>query len=151
METSGKENPMNSKQWILGGAAAIAAALAMTVPAQAAVKHVDGTVRGSNAEKQTFRIEKQNGNVVKFRVNGSTEFERITGGFAGLEKGLAVEVDFKRTDGGRLARQVEPQGGNGGSGNGADDPAGDDNGGNGADDPAGDDHGGGADDPQPHG
>ncbi len=141
---------MNSKQWILGGAAAIAAALAMTVPAQAAVKHVDGTVRGSNAEKQTFRIEKQNGNVVKFRVNGSTKFERITGGFAGLEKGLAVEVDFKRTDDGRLARQVEPQGGNGGSGTGADDPAGDDNGGN-ADDPAGDDHGGGADDPQPHG
>lgn len=82
-------------------------------PATAALKHYDGTVLGTKESAQTFRIETQSGKV-KFKVNGGTEFERISGGFAGLERGLAVEVDAKQTANGLVARQVETQGGGGG-------------------------------------
>jgi hypothetical protein len=117
---------------------AVLAALTVTAglaaaPADAALKHFDGTVRGTNENAKTFRIETQS-RTVKFKVNRRTEFERIPGGLSGLAKGDRVEVDAKRKANGKLvARQVEPQGGNGG--------AGDDNGGNGADDPPGDDNG----------
>jgi hypothetical protein len=100
------------------------------VSAQAALKHYDGTVLGTNQNAGTFRIETQSGNV-KFKVNADTEFERISGGLAGLAKGDAIEVDAKEKSNGLLARKVEPRGGSGG-----------------------DDHGGshgGSDDPQPHG
>jgi hypothetical protein len=123
---------MTVKRWSVAPAIALAAALLVAafgaVGAEAAVKHVDGTVLGTNNAAKTFRIETQGGRKLKFQVNGGTEFERIQGGFAGLDKGLGVEVDFKKTADGRIARQVEPQG-SGGGGNG----------------------GGGADDPQPHG
>lgn len=87
--------------------------------AHAALRHFDGTVLSKNSDARTFRIESENGRNVKFRVNRSTEFERIPGGFSGLHRGLEVEVDAKRTDRGLLARQVEKQqrgGGGGGSG-----------------------------------
>jgi hypothetical protein len=66
----------------------------------------------------TFRIKTENGNRVRFRVNGKTEFERIPGGFRGLHRGLRVEVNAKRTDHGLLAKQVEKhrRGGHGGGG-----------------------------------
>ena len=41
--------------------------------------------------------------IVKFHVNGSTDFERVKGGFAGLDKGLKVEVTAKHTNNGWLA------------------------------------------------
>ena len=110
--------------------AAILVAALSAVSAQAALKHYDGTVLGTNENAGTFRIETQRGNV-KFKVNGRTEFERIAGGLSGLDKGDAVEVDAKEKPNGLVARQVEPRGGGGG---------GEDNGG-----------GGGNDDPQPHG
>jgi cold shock CspA family protein len=40
-------------------------------------------------------------------VNRRTEFERIRGGFRGLHRGLRVEVDARKTDRGRIAKQVE--------------------------------------------
>jgi uncharacterized membrane protein YgcG len=88
--------------------------------AQAALRHFDGMVLSKNSDSRTFRIETENGRKVRFRVNRSTEFERIDGGFSGLHRGLPVEVDAKRTDGGLLARQVEKhrRGGGGGSGSG---------------------------------
>ena len=86
--------------------AALFSALAVS-QAQAALRHFDGTVLSKNSDSRTFRIETEQGRNVKFRVNRSTEFERIQGGFSGLHRGLRVEVDAKRTDNGLLARQVK--------------------------------------------
>jgi Domain of unknown function (DUF5666) len=98
---------------------AVAGALMLGILAtasQAALRHFDGTVLSKNAAAKTFRISTQSG-ARTFKVNSSTVFERISGGFGGLSKGLAVEVDAVQTEAGLLARQVEPQGGNG-NGNG---------------------------------
>jgi Domain of unknown function (DUF5666) len=115
--------------------AALAAALAVGVlaaPAQAALRHIDGTVLSKDSGSRTFRITTESGNRLRIKVNGATEFERIAG-FGALHKGMRIEVDAARTDSGLLAKQVEPQGGNGGGG-GGDDSGGDDHGGGGADD-----------------
>ena len=96
--------------------AALFSALAVS-EAQAALRHFDGTVLSKNRDARTFRIETENGRTKKVRVNRSTEFERIDGGFSGLRRGLRVEVDAKRTDRGLLARQVEKRrAGSGGRG-----------------------------------
>ena len=126
--------------------AALFGALAVT-QAQAALRHFEGTVLSKNSDNRTFRIEKENGNRARFHVNGDTEFQRITGGFSGLHRGLAVEVSAKRTDSGLLAKKVEKrQSGSGGGGGGADD--GSHHGGGGADD--GSHHGGGGADDGPN-
>jgi hypothetical protein len=117
---------------------AIAAALGLALfagGAQAALKHFDGTVVAKNASAKTFSITTQGGARKTFKVNGSTVFERLGGAFGALRKGTAVEVDAVQTQSGLLARQVEPQGGNGGGG---------------SDDGPGDDHGGGNDDGPNH-
>jgi hypothetical protein len=107
---------------------------AVALPAQAAIRHVDGTVVSKNAENHSFRITTQNGNRIRIKVTSATRFERLAG-FGALHKGLAVEVDAKSTSNGLVATQVEPRGGGGGGG---------------ADDGGGDDHGGGADDGPNH-
>ena len=56
--------------------AALFSALAVS-QAQAALRHFDGTVLSKNSDSRTFRIETEQGRNVKFRVNRSTEFERI--------------------------------------------------------------------------
>jgi hypothetical protein len=106
-----------------------------------ALKHYDGTVLSKQSSPKRFKLRTEGGQERKFRVNAGTRFERLSG-FGGLDRGLAVEVDAKRTERGLVARQVEKAGGGGGGG---DDPAGDDNGssGHGADDGPGDDHGSG--------
>jgi Domain of unknown function (DUF5666) len=109
---------------MLAGALAIGLVAA---PAQAALRHVDGTVVSKNGDNRTFKITTQNGNTLRIKVNGTTEFERIAD-FGALRKGMQIEVDYLRTDSGLLAKQVEPQGGGGGDG------GGDDNGGGGSDD-----------------
>ncbi|MFL5832388.1 MAG: DUF5666 domain-containing protein [Solirubrobacterales bacterium] len=109
---------------VLAGALAIGL---LAAPAQAALRHVDGTVLSKNGDGRTFKIRAQNGNQLRIKVNGRTEFERIAG-FGALRKGMQIEVDYQRTDSGLLAKQVEPQGGGG------DDGGGDDHGGGGADD-----------------
>ena len=100
-------------------------------PAQAALRHIDGTVVSKNSDNRTFKLKTESGNTVRIKVNGATEFERIAG-FGALSKGMRIEVDAQRTDSGLLAKQVEPRGGSGGGGN--DDGGGDDHGGGGADD-----------------
>jgi hypothetical protein len=85
------------------------------------LKHFDGTVLSKNGQAQTFRLRTESGREVKLRVNATTRFERIAGGFSGLHRGLRVEADARRTDNGLLARQVGRPGGGGGSGGGADD------------------------------
>jgi hypothetical protein len=101
------------------------AALAATVmlgviagPAQAALRHIDGTVVSKNASNQTFRVTTQSGGKVQIRVNSATVFQRIAGGFGGLHAGLAVEVEAKQTSNGLLAKHVETRGGGGGEGGG---------------------------------
>ena len=108
-------------------------AVALTVgllagPAQAALRHIDGTVVSKNADNRTFKLSTQSG-TVRIQVNGTTEFERIAG-FGALRKGMQIEVDAQSTSNGLVAKQVEPQGGNGGGG-GGDDSGGDDHGGGG--------------------
>jgi hypothetical protein len=96
--------------------AALAAMLgAIAIPAQAALRHIDGTVVSKNADNHSFRIKTQSGSQVRIKVTFSTRFQRIAGGFGGLHKGLAVEVDAKTTSNGLVATQVETRGG-GGSG-----------------------------------
>jgi hypothetical protein len=87
------------------------------------LKHFDGTVLSKNRQADTFRLRTESGREVKFRVNATTQFERIAGGFSGLHRGLRIEVDARRTDNGLLARHVQTRGGSGGGsgGGGADD------------------------------
>jgi len=131
-----------------------------------ALRHFEGTVLSKQRDPKRFAIRTEAGQKRKFRVNATTEFERIAG-FGGLHRGLGVQVDAKRTDSGLLARKVEKRGGgSGGAGNtatedrgsrgsGADDVGFDDHGsgGHGADDTGFDDHGsggGGSDDGPNH-
>jgi hypothetical protein len=97
---------------------------AFVLPAQAAVRHIDGTVVSKNAASQSFRITTQSGNQVRIKVTSSTVFQRIAG-FGGLHKGLAVEVEAKSTSSGLVATKVETRSGGanggGGGGGGADD------------------------------
>jgi hypothetical protein len=86
--------------------------------AQAALRHVDGTVLSKDAGARTFRITTQNGSRMRFKVNSNTLFERIAGGFGGLGKGMKIQVDYVSTASGLLAKKVEPQGSGGGSGSG---------------------------------
>ncbi len=98
-------------------AAVIAAGLlvaAIAAPAQAALKHYDGTVLGSGQD--SFRIKTESGRKLKFEVDGRTHFERISGGLAGLNRGDRIEVGAKAAAGSLIARTVEPQGGHGGGG-----------------------------------
>jgi hypothetical protein len=119
----------------LVASAALAATMMLGVlalQAQAAIRHVDGTVLSKNSDTRSFRIATQNGNRIRVKVTASTRFERIPGGFGGLHRGLQIEVDAKKTANGLVATQVEAQGGGG------------------SDDAGGDDHGGGADDGPNH-
>ncbi|HEX3040944.1 MAG TPA: DUF5666 domain-containing protein [Solirubrobacterales bacterium] len=99
--------------------ATVALAGALTVgliaaPAQAALRHIDGTVVSKNSDNRTFKLSTQSG-TVRIKVNGTTKFDRIAG-FGALHKGMQVEVEAQSTSSGLVAKQVEPQGGTGGGG-----------------------------------
>ncbi len=69
-----------------------------------------------NVGAKTFQISTQNGNHVRIKINANTVFQRITGGFGGLHKGMRVEVEAKQTSNGLLAKHVEPKESGGGEG-----------------------------------
>lgn len=95
----------------------------LALPAQAALRHVDGTVVSKNSSDRSFRIKSQGGNRVRIEVTAATKFQRIAG-FRDLHRGLRIEVEAKTTAAGLVAIQVETrQGGGGGDGGngGADD------------------------------
>jgi uncharacterized membrane protein YgcG len=124
---------MRKNRSALFATAALAAALMVglfAVTAQAALRHIDGTVVSKNTDNRTFRISTQSDNTIRIKVDGTTDFERIAG-FGALHKGMRIEVDARTTANGLVAKQVEPQGGNGGGGGGGDDSGGDDHGGGG--------------------
>jgi len=85
---------------------------AIAIPAQAAIRHIDGTVVSKNSENRSFRIRTQSGSQPRIKVTSSTKFQRLAG-FGALHKGLAVEVDAKNTSNGLVAIQVETSGGGG--------------------------------------
>jgi hypothetical protein len=91
-------------------------------PAQAALRHLDGTILSKNVSAKTFQISTQSGNKVRIKINANTVFQRITGGFAGIQVGMRVEIEAKQTSNGLLAKHVEPKEGGGGGGGGADNP-----------------------------
>jgi hypothetical protein len=82
--------------------------------AQAAFRHFDGTVLSKDSSSKTLRITTQGGSKVTFKINGNTVFERITGGFGGLQKGMSIQVDAATSSGGLIAKKIEPQSGGGG-------------------------------------
>jgi Domain of unknown function (DUF5666) len=101
--------------------ATVALAGALTVgliaaPAQAALRHIDGTVVSKDSGNRTFKLSTQSG-TVRIKVNSTTKFDRIAG-FGALHKGMKVEVEAQSTASGLVAKQVEPQGGGGNSGGG---------------------------------
>jgi Domain of unknown function (DUF5666) len=111
----------NKRVSLLIATAALAATLMLGVialPAQAALRHIDGTVASKDAAGRTFRITTQSGSQLRIKVSASTKFDRIAG-FGALHKGLAVEVEAKSTSNGLVAVKVEPR--QSGGGGGADD------------------------------
>jgi hypothetical protein len=131
--THERQGTMTGRRSALLATTVLAAALTVGVlalPAQAALRHIDGTVVSTSSDNRSFRISTQNGNRIRIKVNSGTQFERIAG-FGALHKGLRVEVDAQRTDNGLVAKNVEPQGGGGGDDSGGDDHG---SGGGGADD-----------------
>jgi hypothetical protein len=96
----------------------------LAVPAQAALRHIDGTVVSKNASNHTFRVTTQGGSRVRVRVNSGTVFQRISGGFSGLHAGMQIEVEAQSTSDGLLAKHVETRGGGSNGGGGEDDHGG---------------------------
>lgn len=103
---------------LIATALAALAISVLAVPAQAALRHIDGTGASKNASNHTFRITTQSGNKLSIRVNSATKFQRIAGGFSGLHAGMQIEVEAQQTDKGLLAKHVETRGGGGGNGGG---------------------------------
>jgi hypothetical protein len=115
----------------IGAVCVALGAVAFAGVAQAAVRHFDGVVVSKSSTAKTVTIRTEGGSKLTFKVTGATKFERIAGGFGGLAKGKAIEIDANNASGSWVATKIEPQGGNGGeSGSGP----GDDNGGHGNDD-----------------
>jgi len=104
-------------------AVAVLALAVLAIPAQAALRHIDGTVVSKDAGSHSFKIKAQGGNQLRVKVTSSTQFQRIAG-FGGLHKGLRIEVEVKNTSNGLVATHVETLGGggNGGGGDGSDGP-----------------------------
>jgi hypothetical protein len=89
-------------------AVALAALMvALTATQALAASHFDGKVLSKDGQTKTFRADTQNQGTVRFHTNGGTDFERIPGGFSGLEPGMKVEVTAKRSNGHWLATVVE--------------------------------------------
>jgi hypothetical protein len=116
----------------------------------AGVRHFDGRVASVDRDARTFRLRTESGSLKRISVTSSTRFERLAG-FAGLRRGLNVEVDASRSDGSWVATQVERHR-NRADRNRNDDRGGDDHRGRGrgSDDAAGDDHGGHGNDDGPN-
>lgn len=111
-----------------GAAAMLMLAALLAPPAQAALRHYDGTVVSTTMSPKTLTIRTQTKGKVTFLVDARTEFERLGGGFGSLARGQKVEVDAVMNAKGLIARQIEPGGGGGGGGGrgGNDDPPGHD-------------------------
>jgi hypothetical protein len=115
----------------IGAVCAVLGAALFAVGAQGAVRHFDATVIAKDSAARTVAVRTEGGAKLTFKVSARTEFERIAGGFSGLTRGLAVEIDANDASGRWVATQIESRSASGGNGGGADDPAGDDHAGHG--------------------
>jgi Domain of unknown function (DUF5666) len=129
-----------SSTFAIAALCAALAAIVLAPGAGAAVRHFDATVIAKDSSSKTIQVRTESGAKLTVKVNARTEFERISGGFGGLTKGMAIEIDASNASGRWVAIQIEPQSANGGGGGGGDDNGGDDHGG----------HGGGHDDGPNH-
>ena len=106
---------------VLAAAIALVTALvAMTVAQAAIAREFEGPVLSKNAEARTFRMNPENHANVTIKVTDSTKFQRIDG-FAGLHRGLDVEVRATRDGDHWVASKVEKHVRGGGHGGGGDD------------------------------
>lgn len=96
-----------SSIFVLSTVCAALGVASFAVGAQAAVRHVDATVIAKDPAAKTVQVRTESGAKLTFKVTARTKFERITGGFAGLSKGLAVEIDATNASGQWVATQVE--------------------------------------------
>jgi hypothetical protein len=103
---------------LLSAVCATLGAAVFAVGAQAAVRHFDAIVISKDSASKTVLARTESGAKVSFKVNARTKFERIGGGFAGLTKGLAVEIDATNAGGQWVATLIEPRSGGGGDNSG---------------------------------
>ena len=106
---------------VIGAVCAALGAMVLAVGAEAAVRHVDATVISKDSSAKTVLVRSESGARLTFTVNARTKFERIAGGFSGLTKGLAVEIDANNASGKWVATQIEARSSSGGHGGGHDD------------------------------
>jgi hypothetical protein len=84
------------------------ALMGATLATQAlAATHFDAKVLSKDSQSKTFRADTQNHGIIRFHTNAGTEYERIRGGFSGIERGMRLEVTAKRSSGHWLALVVE--------------------------------------------
>ena len=96
---------------LIATAVAIAALAPVAGPASssaATLRHFDATVISKNSDSRTFRATVQNRGEMRFKITRSTRFERVS--FAGLQRGLEVELIAKRSNGRWVAVEVEISG-----------------------------------------
>jgi hypothetical protein len=117
---------------VISAVCAVLGAALFAVGAQAAARHFDATVISKSSAAKTVAVRTESGAKLTFKVNARTKFERIGGGFSGLTKGLAIEIDANNASGQWVATQIEAASSN--SGGRGDDSGADDHGGHGGDD-----------------
>jgi len=93
--------------------AALAAAAGPASSGAAVTRHFDATVISKSQSARTFKANVEHRGRMRFKVTRSTRFERVAG-FAGLSRGLEVEVIAKRSNGRWVAIAVERPGRGGG-------------------------------------
>ena len=105
---------MKSRKRATSAVLAVAAA-AVLVPAggaaqaNAALVDHDGQVLSKESKgTNSFRIkDDETGEKFRFRVDSKTRFERISGGFSGLERGMTISVDGHSEGNALVADAVE--------------------------------------------
>lgn len=110
-----------SSIFVIGAVSAALGAAVFAVGAQAAVRHFDATVIAKDSGAKALRVRTESAAKLTFKVSSGTKFERIAGGFAGLAKGMAIEIEATKRGGSWLAIKIEPRSGSGGQGGGHDD------------------------------
>jgi hypothetical protein len=103
-----------SSLFVISAVCAALGVVAFAGGAQAAVRHFDGTVISKSSATKAVQVRSESGAKLTFKVNARTKFERIAGGFSGLTKGLAVEIDANDASGQWVATQIEAGSGNSG-------------------------------------
>ena len=116
---------MRVRSTMVALATALAVGAVLTAGASAAVvraAHFDGQVVAVDRAARTVTVRDDESGSARVKVTRSTRFERIAG-FAGVRRGMEVEVTARRSNGRWVAIEIERRradngrrGGRGGSG-----------------------------------